>query len=155
MNKTYRIGAVLLLTMLLLFVTFSLAQFANAAPPAIITPVSVPGDRAGASTAALSTFCNAKSFTADGRCTSVWAAMQYSVVDLQYVIDQGTVNTVTLKLQFSNDGVNWTDGATLVSGNAADANNLAQYAVYGRYVNVYADVANTNPVTITIIGVGK
>ena len=92
--------------------------------------------------------------TADGGSTpqlvSAWQA-----VDIQYNIDQGTVNTVTLKLQFSNDGTNWTDGATLVSGNAADASVLSQAAVFGKWARVYADVTNTNPVTITAIGIMK
>lgn len=51
--------------------------------------------------------------------------------------------------------MNTKHGATIVSANAADADALAQFAVYGRYTNVYADVTNTNPVTITVIGVAK
>ncbi|MFZ1769137.1 MAG: hypothetical protein WAU00_08070 [Caldilinea sp.] len=79
----------------------------------------------------------------------------WQAVDIQYNIDQTDVNTVTLKLQFSNDGVNWTDGATLVSGNAADASVLNQQTVFGKYARVYSDVTNTSPVTVTAIGILK
>ncbi len=92
--------------------------------------------------------------TADGGSTaqlvSAWQA-----TDIQYIIDQTAVNTVTLKLQFSNDGTNWTDGVTLVTDNAADAAALSQAAVFGKWARVYADVTNTNPVTITAIGIMK
>jgi len=79
-------------------------------------------------------------------------------MDLQWGIDQTlltTMNTTTLKLQFSNDGVNWIDGASFVSANVADANDMQQYAIFGRYARVYADVSNTNPLTLTVIGVAK
>lgn len=79
----------------------------------------------------------------------------YSLLDVQYVIDQGTVNTATLKLQHSNDGSNWTDGTSLVTSNAADAAVLNQYYNFGRYTRVYGDVTNSNPVTVTVIGVAK
>lgn len=79
----------------------------------------------------------------------------WSYADVQYVIDQTDVNTVTLKLQFSNDGVNWTDGATIVADNAADAAVLAQYALFGKWARVYADVTNTNPITVSVNAILK
>jgi hypothetical protein len=65
------------------------------------------------------------------------------------------VNTTTLKLQFSNDGVNWTDGATIASAIAEDGAVLSQQAVFGKFARVYADVSNTNPVTLTVLGILK
>jgi hypothetical protein len=77
-------------------------------------------------------------------------------IDLQYVIDQPTsVNTMTLKLQFSNDLVNWIDGATIVTDNAADANVMQQYAVFGNYARINIAGANTNEATVKVIGVLK
>lgn len=92
--------------------------------------------------------------TADGGSTAL-VVSQWQATDIQYNINQGDVNTVTLKLQFSNDNVNWTDGAALVSANVADASVLAQQAVFGKYARVHADVANTNPLTLTVIGILK
>ncbi len=79
----------------------------------------------------------------------------YEVLDVQHLIDQTDVNTTTLKLQFSNDGHNWVDGVNLVTDNTADADALSQYNNFGLYTRVYADVSNTNPVTVSAIAVAK
>lgn len=82
-----------------------------------------------------------------------------SKLDLQWVFDQtavaGAPNTTTLKLQFSNDGVNWVDGVAVVSNNSADATDMQQFAVFGRFTRVYATVSNSNPLTVTALGVVK
>lgn len=123
---------------------------ALAAPQAIPTPVSVtPGNGAPQ----VATFWRAAPLTASGAGTE--AIIAGEKVDLQWVIDQTAVNTVTLKLQFSNDSTNWVDGATFVTNNAADAGDMQQYAVFGRYLRAYATVTNSNPVTVTVIGVVK
>jgi len=123
---------------------------ALAAPQAIPTPVSVtPGNGAPQ----VATFWRAAPLTASGAGTE--AIIAGEKVDLQWVIDQTAVNTVTLKLQFSNDSATWVDGATFVTNNAADAGDMQQYAVFGRYLRAYATVTNSNPVTVTVIGVVK
>ncbi len=123
---------------------------ALAAPAAIPTPVSItPGSGAPQ----LVTLFNANVSTADGGGSA--AVIAGEKVDLQWLIDQTAVNTVTLKLQFSNDSTNWIDGATFVTNNAADAGDMQQYAVFGRYLRAYADVTNSNPVTVTVIGLVK
>jgi hypothetical protein len=121
---------------------------ATAAPAAAVTPVA----SANLSDASprVASFFDARAITADTRACFDLAA--YELLDLQYVIDQGTTNTTTLKIQHSNDNVNFTDGATAVSANTADASALAQHALFGRYNCVYADVANTNTITITAMG---
>jgi len=126
----------------------------TAAPSAAPTPVSV--NHAG-TFADVPVFFSTQVLTADGG-SSVQNIQNHQVVDLQWGIDQTlltTMNTTTLKLQFSNDGVNWIDGASFVSANVADANDMQQYAIFGRYARVYADVSNTNPLTLTVIGVAK
>lgn len=126
----------------------------TAAPSAAPTPVSV--NHAG-TFADVPTFFSTQVVTADGG-SNAQNIQNHQVVDLQWGIDQTlltTMNTTTLKLQFSNDGVNWIDGASFVSANAADANDMQQYAIFGRYARVYADVSNTNPLTLTVIGVAK
>ena len=126
----------------------------TAAPSAAPTPVSI--NHAG-TFADVPTFFATQVVTADGG-SSVQNIQNHQVVDLQWLLDQTlltTVNTATLKLQFSNDGSNWVDGATFVTNNAADAGDMQQYAIFGRYARVYADVSNTNPLTLTVIGVAK
>ncbi len=80
---------------------------------------------------------------------------KYEVLDLQYVIDQGTTNTTTLKIQFSNDNTNWSDGINVVANNAADANAMQQFNNFGRYTRLYATLTNANAVTITARAVAK
>lgn len=126
------------------------AGSALAAPQAIPTPVSVtPGN----GVPQVAPMFQAQALTASGAGTQ--AIIAGEKVDLQWVIDQTAVNTVTLKLQFSNDSTNWVDGATFVTSNAADAGDMQQYAVFGRYLRAYATVTNSNPVTVTVIGLVK
>jgi len=81
--------------------------------------------------------------------------MNYEALDLHYVIDQGVVNTTTIKLQYSNDGSNWADGAAIVSANAADANEIVQHYNVGAYTRLYATLTNSNAITITVIALAK
>lgn len=146
--------AIAIVAFALLSVFMNSADPAQAAPLAAPTPVSV--NHAG-TFADVPVFFQTKVITADGGST-VQNVQNHQVMDLQWVVDQTlltTMNTTTLKIQFSNDGVSWIDGATFATNNVADANDMQQYAVFGRYVRVYADVANTNPLTVTAIGVAK
>lgn len=143
--------AVTMVVVMAFFAAFASVPSVQAGPMAAPTPV-VSGY--SAKPASELTWLAGVATTADGGSTALNVA-GWQATDIQYVIDQGTTNTVTLKLQFSNDGVNWTDGATLVTDNAADASVLSQAAVFGKWARVYADVTNTNPVTITAIGIMK
>jgi len=128
---------------------------ANAAPAAAITPVSFSGQ--SGDTAKL-TFFNGN-ITADTRVC--FDLSNYSKLDLQYVIDQNTVNTTTLSLQWSNDhnpstgNGNYEAQATIVSANAADAHGGNQYLTAGQYNCVLADVANSNALGLKVLGVAK
>ena len=141
-------AAVVALVVLSLFMP---APSTMAAPAAAPTPAA-SGFASRAPTEL--TWSSAVATTADGGSAALQVA-GYTVADIQYVIDQGTVNTTTLKIQFSNDNVNWTDGATLVTDNAADASVLSQVAMFGKWARIYKDVTNTNPVTVTVIGILK
>ncbi len=124
---------------------------ALAAPSGVVvTPVAVTAR----GNAAVLTFWNGQALTASG-ASAVLDVAELEAADIQYAIDQGTTNTVTVKIQFSNDLANWEDGVTLVTNNAADAALLSQYAVFGRFARLYATVTNSNPVTVTAIGLGK
>jgi len=79
----------------------------------------------------------------------------YNTVDLHYIIDQGTVNTTTLKLQISNIDGAYVDQVTVLSANAADTADLKQYQLFGRTACLFADVVNSNAWTITAVGLAK
>lgn len=125
---------------------------ASAAPSLIPTPVSVTA-RGAAPAKALAFYVSSTMTTAVA--SNAQGIAEYEVVDLQWLIDQTLVNTATFKLQFSNDGVNWVDGATPVSANAADAGDMQQYALFGQFVRVHTTLSNENPLTVTVIGVAK
>lgn len=149
----FAVSTLLLLTLL----TFNLmagspAEAAPAAAPAAaITPVASVNLSTGG--ARVATFFDAESITADTRrCFDLSA---YETIDLQYVLDITASQTVTLKLQNSNDNTNFSDGATAASAIDADGNAMAQYALFGRYNCIYADVTTANAVVVTVIGVAK
>ncbi len=151
LKRATAVVAVALLFVGMLLFGLNTAQAANPGPLAAPTPVSVSAAAAAAGEAVL--FSGSVITEDTGSARVPVAAFQRT--DIQYVIDQGTTNTVTLKLQFSNDGVTWEDGATIANANAADGAALSQQMVFGKYARVYADVANTNPLTVTVIGVLK
>ena len=147
------LAALIVVAMLVaLVVAVPMVRPAAADVLAIPTPVfTAPTSGILARTA---TFFDSQALIASGG-SEVVNVGNFNRVDLQWVIDVGTVNTTTYKLQFSNDAVNWVDGVAVASAVAADANNLAQFYVFGRYARVYATVTNTNPITTTVIGVLK
>ena len=100
------------------------------------------------------TFFSQESITADTReCLDMHS---YDGADISYVIDETTVNTITLKVQFSNDNSHYYDSAqTLASAVVADDDGFQRFLTYGRSVCIYADVANSNAVVITAIAQGK
>lgn len=146
------VAALLVCVLFLALVGGNMAPAATAAPAAIPTPVSVTAANPDAK---VLTLLNAKVITAAGN--SAWLDIAaFQKVDLQWVIDQGTVpNTTTLKLQFSNDGANAVDGATFVTANVADANDMQQYAVFGRFVRVNNTAGTSTPMTVTLVGLAK
>lgn len=144
------VTALALLTVLLVGLQANVP--AAAAPMAAPTPVTVT---MGGKAASLVVFWERKVMTQAGPSAAQNVA-DHDKMDLQWVIDQGsTPNTATVKLQFSNDGINWIDGPTAVTNNNADANDMQQYAVFGRYARVSPTLGNTQPVTLTAIGVAK
>lgn len=126
-----------------------------------LAPTAVANIHASAATGVateLSFFNGSSSITADTN-GPVISLPSYSLLDIQYNIDQTVLasgaNTTTLTLQYSNDGANWTNGPALVTSNVADASVLSQQANFGRYTRVNADVSNTHPITITVLAVAK
>lgn len=79
---------------------------------------------------------------------------KWAVADVQTVIDVSSTQTVTLKMQYSNDGVNLVDGANIVAA-SADTNTLTQLPLFARYACAYATLGSTNTVTVTVTGWAK
>lgn len=128
------------------------AESAQAAPAAIPTPVSVTRPAGDGyvtfnpfTTAAVAADTTSTCFDVGGR----------SVIDVLYVIDQTDVNTITLTSKWSIDGTTTVSGVNLVASNAADASDMTQLQVFGRYFCILADVANTNTVTVTAQAIAK
>ena len=146
------VGGVLVLALLFGVLLAPQAGVVQAAPAAIPTPVSVTrpaGD-------GFVTFNPFSTTVVDGDTTSTcYDVGGRSVIDLLYVIDQTDVNTVTLTSKWSIDGTTTVSGINLVATNAADASDITQLQVFGRYFCVLADVANTNDVTVTVQAIAK
>lgn len=144
------VGAVVMLA-LLVAVMGAGSGDVQAAPAAVPTPVSVT--RPASEQPQLAAIANAQVVATDTRLGCV-ASSNHSVMDLQYGIDQGTVNTVTLKLQFTNDtpgsSATYVDGVNVVASSAADASDMQQFQLFGAWTCIYADVANTNNLTLTV-----
>ena len=84
--------------------------------------------------------------------TSALDLVDYDTLAIQYGIDQGTsVNTMTIKLQHSLNGYEWIDKATLLSSSASDTGAITQTTRTARYSRLAVTLANSNPVTFTVL----
>lgn len=91
--------------------------------------------------------------TADGQiCRDT---REWRLGDLQTVIDITEENTVTLKLEHSNDNANYTDGPQLAATVTADASYLNRYDTFGAFTCITWDVATTNTVGIKVLALLK
>lgn len=142
------------------FVAFSAPAHVSGAPAgsgvqAVLTPVSVPANGfAGAKLTFIPR--NTRIVTSTAAYGEAVQVGKYKTLDVQVVIDVGTVNTTTLTLQYSNDGVNFVDGPVIGSAIVADTNTLAQVAAFGDVMRVKYDAATTSAITVTsLIAVGK
>ena len=128
----------------------------QAAPPAAPTPVAnLTADYDAAPI--FFRFQTATAITADTN-TSAKELMKYDALDVSYTIDQGTTNTTTLTIEWSNDNSNWVTGATIVSATgtaAGDVTGITRVPVFGRYGRVKQDVTNSNTITLTLLAVGR
>lgn len=102
----------------------------------------------------LVSFWSAASLTADARSTC-FDLSGYNTLDLQYILDQGTTNTTTVNLQFSNIPGSYVSGVAVVTANAADATDLKEFNLFGGRTCLYADVTNSNSLSVTVVGLAK
>lgn len=150
-------GTIVLAVVLFAAVLLSMNTAQADIPGPLVAPTPVSASVAAPAPGEVVLFSN-KVLTEDVYSTAV-LVKNFQRTDIQHIFDQTVIaaaaNTTTLTIQFSNDGTNYTDGAALVSSNADDASLLQQVAVFGKYARVYANVSNSNPVTLTVIGVLK
>lgn len=129
------------------------AQFpAAAAPAAIPTPAAVTRPAPGGF--AIYTPFNARSITTTTTATCV-DVVRAATVDVAYVVDQTTINTVTLLSMWSIDGSTLVTGTAIAADVAADTTDMTQLHVFGRYLCVRVTTANTNTVGITVQALAK
>lgn len=126
---------------------------ATAAPAAAPTPVSVTRPGGDGTFITFDLFSSAV-ITEDTTSTCVDVG-RFAVADVQYTIDQTAVNTVTLTTKFSVDGGTLVSGVNVVASNAADATDMQQLQLFGRYFCLLADVANSETVTVTAKAIAK
>lgn len=74
----------------------------------------------------------------------------YSVADIQWVLDFTGAETVTCKLQFSNNNVNWADGVDIVAAASADVIDMDQFNLFGRYARVVCTPVGSTAYTVTV-----
>lgn len=140
----------------LIGVDLGATQPVTAAPMAAITPVAATNPTTG-ETSTLIKFYDGEVLTADDQECRDLAA--YRVIDLEFVVDQGTTNTTTVTLEHTNgagstNAVN-TTGQTVVSANAADADDLNRFDLFGVTTCVDINVTNSNPITWTVYGLAR
>jgi hypothetical protein len=155
--KSQRVRALVLTALVLLGLAgvFSLSlqmpMPVSGAPLAAPTPIT---QYAGNNAPKLLPFWSASSLTADGR-SSCFNVGGYNTLDVHYILDQGTTNTTTVNLQFTNVKNSYITGAAMVTSNAADASDMKQFNVFGDRVCLYADVTNSNALSLTAVGLVK
>lgn len=143
------VAALVLVAMLFGSISMATQPTALGAPLAGPTPVSVTRPSSGEKAAYITfTPFNATALTADTTvCQDIG---NFSVADVLYVIDQGTTNTTTLTAKWGvGDTTNLATGVNVVATNTADATDMQQIQLFGRYLCLLADVTNANAVTVT------
>ncbi len=89
--------------------------------------------------------------SAQGSC---WELGKWAVADVQSIIDVSDTQTVTVKIQYSNNGTSLVDGMNLATG-SADASTFVQAPLFGRYACAYATLGTAAPVTVTVTAWAK
>ena len=89
--------------------------------------------------------------SAQGAC---WELGKWAVADVQSIIDVSDTQTVTVKIQYSNNGTSLVDGMNLATG-SADASTFVQAPLFGRYACAYITLGTSAPVTVGVTAWAK
>jgi len=141
-----------LVMILALLSVMSNAAPSSAAPEAAPTPLSNPVHSEDAINVE---WASARVLTEDTYLDAK-QLINYETLDVSYTLDKTVTNTCTVTVQFSNDGTNWASGINIATNvGSEDATDLLQINNFGRYTRFKIDLANTNPITWTILAVAK
>lgn len=156
MSKTSKFFGALFVAAFLLLGLLSLMSdsrpFAYAAPQKVplwaVTPVGVENLVTG-KTGPLIPLVTA-ALTADGRrCLDT---REYNQLDVQTVVEwNSTPDTLTLKIEHSNDQANYVDGPVIAATLVANNDYLNRYDTYGAYTCINWDVANASATTYPVV----
>lgn len=104
------------------------------------------------------TFASNTRVTTDAGSATAQPLRDYGILDLQYLV-QGSdgTNAWTLKLQHSNDGVNWVDGLTIASSIASVTNttDMTRTHNFGGFTRVFFDTTNSTAFTVTVNAIAR
>ena len=150
-----RFGVAIAITIGLMFLLAALSLVSNA-PPAIADTVPTPIYVSGSDDRLFVTFFEADT-TVASEASSGFQLAAYEYMDVQWVVDHGGTppNTTTVKIQWSNDNTNWSDGPDIVNASAADGDGMVQVGNLGRYTRMYKTTSNTGSMTWTVKAVAK
>lgn len=128
----------------------------SAAPAPAVTVVAIEDPIVGGESVLIK-FYDGEALTADDQeCREL---PEFRVIDLEFVVDQGTTNTTTVTLEHTNGAgatnATNTTGQTVVSANAADADDLNRFDLFGYTTCVDINVTNSNAVTWTVYGLAR
>lgn len=150
-NKS--IFGLIIITCLLFVALLAPMQYqASAAPAAAPTPVAGVINQSS-NDPQLFIFSNPVTITADTR--TCLDTSRFDVLDIEYAVNQSSINTMTVKLQYTNRGQRYADGASVLSANTTDTAGMQQFPVFGRMTCVLFDVTNSNGVSVSVTGLGK
>lgn len=98
-------------------------------------------------------------YTGNGVTTAVTGTAynfqaDFGIQDCYQIVDVTALQTVTGKIEHSQDGTNW---VTQYTFSAVSADNVAftRTTIYGNYERYWASLGTTNPVTISLKCVAK
>ncbi len=151
-NKVTSIAFGVIGALMAFIIAMAALQPVQAAPPAAPTPVA---NLYQSNTGQTLTLQKKTRFTADRNSNSV-ETLKFNALDISLTVDQHTtVNTTTFTIQYSNDNQNWDDGINLLTSNNVDTTEITKVPVFGRYLRVKQDLTNSQPLTVTILAVGR
>jgi len=122
---------------------------ANAAPAAAVTPIAAQAGIGPSQNPRLVEFFNMRSLTAD-TLSPCLAVGDFTKADLYYNIDIGSTQRVTLTTRAGNMPGLAVAQLSAAANKSADAADLTQFAVYGQYMCVYAELDTTAAVSLTV-----
>ena len=153
MQRPNLLITIIVATMLMVLGILSLMQ--PVAPVAADTvPTPVYGTGYG-SDALPVTLLATEAFIADDTATNGVQIYTFEYCNAQYIVDKTDTNATTMTAQWSMDNSTWSAGPVVINANTADGDGLVQIPMLGRYMGFDVNVANTNPITISVKAICK